>query len=76
LGRLETLSSDPLRLLPLEEVEEHLASLGCSKVKMYSTAATWKAPRGVHFTVSQEGPDKRCDEYSWRKILDQIEPYL
>jgi hypothetical protein len=65
-----------VRLLPLEEIEEHLKRLNCTKVKTYATAALWKTSRGVHFTVPQEGPDKRCNEYSWRKILEEIAPYI
>jgi hypothetical protein len=65
-----------VRLLPLDEIEGHLTGLKCVKVKTYGTAALWKTARGVHFTVPQEGPDKRCNEYSWRKILEEIAPYL
>jgi hypothetical protein len=65
-----------VRLLPLDEIEGHLTSLKCVKVKEYGIAALWKTARGVHFTVPREGPDKRCNEYSWRKILEEIAPYL
>jgi hypothetical protein len=65
-----------VRLFPLDEIEAHLKSLNCTYVKQYGTAALWKTARGVHFTVPQLGPDKRCDEYSWRKIQAEIAPYL
>jgi hypothetical protein len=65
-----------VRLLPLEEIEAELKRLNCTWVKNYGTAAIWKTARGVHFTVPQEGPDKRCNEYSWRQILSEIAPYL
>jgi hypothetical protein len=65
-----------VRLLPLDEIEAHLTGLKCTKVKEYIGAALWKTARGVHFTVPQEGPDKRCNEYDWREILREIAPYL
>ena len=65
-----------VRLLPLTEVEKNLKRLNCTKVKEYGTAALWKTSRGIHFTVPQESPDKRCNEYTWQRLLKEIAPYI
>jgi hypothetical protein len=49
-----------VRLFPKEEVERQLWRRKCRKVKF-------------HFTVPQEGPDKQCDEYTLRAILEELD---
>jgi hypothetical protein len=64
-----------VRLYPKEEVERELQNRDCEKVKEYGHTALWRTKTGFHFTVPLEGPDGRCDEYSLRDILQEIEPY-
>jgi hypothetical protein len=65
-----------VRLFPQDFVQSELHKRGCSYVKEYGTAALWKTRRGVYFTVPQEGPDKRTDEYTLSRLLEEIEQYL
>ena len=65
-----------VRLLSYDEVVEHLTRFNCVQVIDYGLAALWRTPKNFHFSVPQLGPDKRCDEYSWAKIIQDIAPYL
>ena len=64
-----------LRLFSQKEVEQQLWRRKCVKVKEYETSALWRTKSGFHFTVPQFGPDKRCDELTFREILDDIERF-
>ena len=65
-----------VRLLPREIVEHELRSLGCKPVGnlayILTTGSIWVTPWGFHFMVPEEGPEKRCDEYTFRAILAEI----
>jgi hypothetical protein len=37
------------------------------------TAGIWRTMWGHHFTVPQDGPDKRCSEYALEKIIADLE---
>jgi len=63
-------------LLPTEFVQSELRKRGCTYVREYNSAALWKTQRDVYFTVPQEGPDKRTDEYTFERLLKEIEQYL
>jgi hypothetical protein len=65
-----------VRLLSHEYIVAEMFKRKCIYVKEYGTASMWKTSRGVHFTIPQEGPDKRTDEYTWERLLKEIEPYL
>ena len=65
-----------VRLFPLEFVQSELRKRGCTYVREYATSALWKTRGGIHFTVPQEGPDKRTDEYTLTRLLAEIEQYL
>ena len=65
-----------VRLFPQDFIQSELRKRGCTYVKEYGTAALWKTGRGVYFTVPQEGPDKRTDEYTLTRLLAEIEQYL
>jgi hypothetical protein len=62
-----------VRLFPREHVEQELWKRNCRKLKDYETAALWTTRDGFHFTVPQEPPDGRCDEYMLREILDDLD---
>jgi hypothetical protein len=65
-----------VRLLPPDFIQSELRKRGCTYVKEYQTAALWKTSRNIHFSVPQEGPDKRTDEYTFERLLKEIEQYL
>ena len=62
-----------VRLFSKAEVEQQLWRRHCRKVREYETAALWRTNEGFHFTVPQEGPDKQCDEYTLREILEELD---
>ena len=65
-----------VRLLHQAFIQRELRKRGCIYVKEYGTAALWKTRRNIHFSGPQEGPDKRTDEYTWERLLKEIEQYL
>ena len=62
-----------VRLIGYEEITRELWRRKCRLVREYNTAALWKTGEGYHFTVPQEGPDRRCDEYTWGEILAELD---
>ena len=63
----------PVRLFKREEVERQLWARHCRMVRDYETAALWRTQEGFHFTVPFEGPDRMCDEYTLREILNELD---
>lgn len=64
-----------LRLFSGAEVAARLWGHKCIKVAEYETSALWKTRNNFFFTVPQLGRDKRCDELTFEKILEDIKRY-
>lgn len=62
-----------VRLYANEYIKLQLKQRGCEKLKDYETCALWRTAKGFHFIVPQEGQDRRCDEYTFREVLAEIE---
>ena len=69
----------PVRLLPLEHIEEKLKSVGCRPLGPQETPATlktaewWVTPWGHHFTLPREVPDSPDGTYGFGAIWAEIE---
>jgi hypothetical protein len=65
-----------VRLFPWEHVERELWRRDCRMIKEYETATLWATQKGYHFIVPKEGPDRRCDEYTFTEILADVDRAL
>lgn len=63
------------RLLPRSEWESALREIGCRPLEgtgPLNTAEWWITEWGFAFTVPVEGPDDRCEQWSFARFLDDI----